>query len=182
MDVLVLSHAYEPIARVNWQKAFTWVFSGRAEVVENYGDRLIRGASEAWPMPSIVRLLRKVARKFFEKGIKFNRKNVWIRDKGCCQYCTQKVALDKFTYDHVLPRSRGGKTAWDNIVVSCLKCNQRKEDRTPEEAKMKLMNKPVKPKWLPGVSSNDPLMKGSIPDSWKDWLASVGYWNEPLDN
>lgn len=180
MDVLVLNHAYMPINRVSWQTAFGWLFTGRVEVVEEYEDREIRSASQTWKMPSIIRFMRKVVSKFM-KGPRFNRKNVYLRDKGKCQYCRVKVTLSEFTYDHVLPRSRGGKTTWENIVVSCLPCNQKKGDRTPEQAGVKLRSRPVRPKSLQGMSVAGKWSQG-MPESWKDWLRGAHYWTDTLDS
>ena len=117
-DTLVLSNSYLPISRVPWQRAITWVVLGRAEIVEKYDNAVVRSAYEVFPMPSVVRFLHSVV-GLFRKGVKFNRKNVWLRDKGRCQYCGDKVGLSEFTFDHVIPQSQGGKTKWDNIVVSC---------------------------------------------------------------
>jgi 5-methylcytosine-specific restriction endonuclease McrA len=178
MDTLVLDHTFRPISRVSWRKAFGWMWTGRVEVVEAYSDKLIHSATQSWPMPSIVRFVTKV-KGYFRKGVQFNRKNVYLRDKGRCQYCGNKVRFDDYTNDHVIPSSKGGKTKWENIAVACLGCNQRKADRTPEQAGMKLLRKPVRPKSLPGggvmIQWHD-----HMPESWKDWISTVSYWTEPL--
>lgn len=179
MDTLVLDHTYRPISRVSWQKAFGWMWTNRVEVVETYANKVIRSASQSWPMPSIVRFVHKV-RGYFRKGVKFNRKNVYLRDKGRCQYCSVKVRYDDFTYDHVIPSSKGGRTRWENIVVSCLSCNQRKADRTPEQAGMRLLRKPERPKSLPGGGTLGIQWHDHMPESWKDWLSTVSYWTDSL--
>lgn len=179
-DVLVLNHAYMPINRVSWQTAFGWLFTGKAEVVETYSDRVVRSATEVFPVPSIVRFLKKVAGSIWNRGVRFNRKNVYLRDKGRCQYCGKSVPTSEFTYDHVMPRALGGKTTWDNIVVACIPCNSRKADRTPDQARMKLLSKPVKPKFLPDASGASLSWKEGMPETWKDWLGSVSYWNDKL--
>lgn len=171
MSVLVLNVVYRPIAVTNWQDAITMVYSGRAELVEVYADRNIRSASQDWPMPCVVRFLRKRTSKIFKCDPRFTRKNVWIRDKGTCQYCGKSVVLHRFTFDHVVPRSRVGKTDWANIVTACNPCNQRKEARTPQEAGMTLLRTPTMPNVLPVVNeSNDPLRIGDVPDLWKPYL------------
>ena len=91
MSVLVLNVVYRPIAVTNWQDAITMVYSGRAELVEVYADRNIRSASQDWPMPCVVRFLRKRTAKLFKCDPRFTRKNVWIRDKGVCQYCGKPI-------------------------------------------------------------------------------------------
>jgi len=181
MDTLVLTNTYMPISRVSWQKAITWVISGRAAVVEEYEDRTIRSPSQVFPMPSIVRFVHKVT-GIFRKGVKFNRKNVWLRDKGTCQYCGTKVSMAEFTFDHVIPQAAGGRTRWENIVVSCMECNQRKKDRTPEQARMKLRSKPVKPKSLPGVSFPVLSWTEGMPPTWQDYLGTVQYWDGALES
>lgn len=180
MDVLVLSNTFAPLRRVSWQTAFTWLFSGRVEVIDHYVDRSVRSARASWPMPSIVRFLRKAA-KVFRQGVKFNRRNLYLRDKGRCAYCGTKTAMHDFTFDHVTPRSRGGRTTWENIVVSCLPCNQWKGDRTPAEARMHMRYKPVRPKALPGVYDTQLVWQEGMPRSWRDYLGSVRYWHGSLD-
>lgn len=178
-DVLVLNYAYMPIRRVSWQEAFVDVWTGRAEVVENYVDRTINSASQVWPMPSIIRFIKKV-RSLFKKGVKFNRKNVYLRDKGKCQYCGTRVPMSEFTYDHVIPRSQRGTTRWENIVVSCFPCNHKKRNRTPEQARMKLLLRPVRPKSVPhGAKINWSV---GMPESWKAFLGSVSYWEDALES
>lgn len=179
MDTLVLNAAYMPIDRISWKDAFSNIFAGRAEVVEEYKDWTIHSPTSTWKVPSIIRFLGKVINPF-RRGPKFNRNNVYLRDNGRCQYCGIKVSKADFTYDHVVPRRQGGKTTWGNVVISCFKCNQRKADRTPKQARMDLRTKPVRPKNLPGIS---PLVKwsDSMPSSWKDYVASVSYWSEGLE-
>lgn len=181
MDTLVLSHTYMPIDRICWQDAISMVVTGRVEVIEAYEDRVIRTVSEVFQMPSVVRFVKKVA-GYFKRGVKFNRKSVWLRDKGGCQYCGNKVSMSEFTYDHVIPLSQKGKTAWDNIVVCCMPCNQKKRDRTPEQAKMRLLSVPAVPKTLPTVDIfghgwGDP---STMPASWKDYFGSIKYWLTPM--
>ena len=177
-DVLVLNYAYMPIRRVSWQEAFVDVWTGRAEVVENYVDRTIRSASQVCPMPSIIRFIKKV-HGLFRKGVKFNRKNVYLRDRGKCCYCGKRVPMAEFTYDHVIPRSQGGTTRWENIVVACFRCNHKKRDRTPQQAKMKLLMRPVRPKSVPhGPRVN---WRKGMPLSWCDYLGSVSYWEDALE-
>ena len=180
METLVLNLSYLPISRVPWQKAITWVVTDRAEIVEEYEDNPIRSAYKVFPMPSVIRLLHQV-QGLFRKGVKFNRKNVWLRDKNRCQYCGIRVSLSEFTFDHILPQSRGGKTKWENIVVSCYGCNQKKGHRTPREAGMHLRTSPVKPRSLPGMVFPALTWGEHMPESWRSFLFSVGYWNGKLE-
>jgi hypothetical protein len=171
MDVLVLNNSYRPVAVTTWQDAITMIYSGRAELVEAYPDKTIRSAAQEWVMPCVVRFLRKNPSRWFKCEPRFTRKNIWIRDKGQCQYCGSAVVLHRFTLDHVFPRSRGGRTEWGNIVVACNPCNQKKEARTPQEANMHLRSSPVAPKVLPVLNeSNDPSLDQNVPELWRDYL------------
>ncbi len=181
MDVLVLTHAWRPLRRVSWQLAFQWIFAGRAEVIENYPDRMVRSAHRAWPVPSIVRFVRRVKQRFRPRKITFNRRNVWLRDEGRCQYCGHGVPSDGFTYDHVVPRSRGGQTSWENIVVACLPCNQYKADLTPEKAGMRLVKTPTRPRKLPARGAAELRWRTGMPASWRDYLGSVAWWTDALE-
>jgi len=178
-DVLALSYGYTPVARISWKDAICDVLSGRAEVLETYANRSIRTVKEIFPMPSVIRFIHKMTGYIFRKrAIKFNRKNIWLRDNGACQYCGHKVSMSEFTYDHVTPLSQGGKTVWENIVVACLPCNQRKACRTPTQARMRLVTTPGKPKSL---SSNElPFSLADMPDSWKDYIGSLHYWHDSM--
>jgi 5-methylcytosine-specific restriction endonuclease McrA len=178
-QVLVLNSAYMPINKIPWMDALCAVLSGRAEVVDTYTDRLIRSAQETFQMPSIIRYLSRAV--FRKRRVRFNRHNVWLRDAGTCQYCGSRCSKADFTYDHVIPQSRGGKTKWENIVVACIECNHRKANRTPEEAKMHLVRRPFAPNYLPGQVS--PVLRydpDTMPESWQSFLHSVRYWHEAL--
>lgn len=181
METLVLNALYQPVNRVSWQEAFRLVFTGRAEVVQNYEDRVVRSPRQIFPVPSIVRFVH-MAKTFFGRGVKFNRKNVYLRDKGRCQYCSLRVPLNDFDFEHVVPKARGGQTSWENIVVACTPCNRRKGNRTPEEARMRLRSKPVRPKSLPGIGSGKLVWSEGMPLNWKDYLHSVRYWHVALED
>lgn len=147
MDTLVLSYTYQPLKLVNWFDAFNMVLSGRAELVQTYDDREVSSYTQTYKMPSVVRFVGGIINKFTNINyVKVSRKNVWARDKGLCQYCNKKMNVKESTLDHVLPRSRGGKKSWDNIVLACVPCNQKKDDMTPSEANMNLRSVPHKPK------------------------------------
>ena len=181
MDTLVLNRNYMPVNQVNWQTAITWVVSGRAEVLDGaeYDDWYIRSPSKVWKCPQIIRLVSGAFTFKQNRKARFNRKNVWLRDKGRCQDCGNKADLREFTLDHVIPRSQGGKTCWKNVVVACLGCNQRKRDRTPQQARMRLLTQPTHPMGLP--TGFVPLWAEGMPVCWKDYLRSKDYWNGTLD-
>jgi 5-methylcytosine-specific restriction endonuclease McrA len=179
METLVLSAGYEPVARVNWQRAVTLLFMGKVEVVEEYDDKEIRSITFTIKMPSVVRFLRAIRGK--HKQVKFSRQNVYTRDGARCQYCHVKVARHEATYDHVVPRAHGGKTTWDNIVIACVRCNQKKGGRTPAQAGMRLRMLPVRPKKLPEQVSFTFTFQPGMPDTWRTWLRDVAYWNAELE-
>lgn len=143
---LLLTPWYTPHKIVPWQKAVTMLFTGDVEVVEEY-DETIASPSVSMRTPAVVRLKRAIGA--VKRGVKFSRQNVLTRDNFMCQYCGTKGTYETLNYDHVNPRQRGGLTIWENIVAACYPCNGRKANRTPDEAGMRLMKHPVKPKSLP---------------------------------
>ncbi len=179
MDTLVLSAWYEPVARISWQRAITLIFAGKVEVVDEYQDREIRSINFSIKMPAVVRFLRSLAGR--KSGVRFSRENVYLRDQGRCQYCANKVTRLEATYDHVNPRAQGGKTSWENVVICCVPCNQRKGGRTPVQAKMALRSVPVKPKKLADTLRIRVAFSDSMPQSWRTWLRDFAYWNDELD-
>lgn len=178
METLVLDTSYIPVARVHWQRALTLLFMGKVEIVEEYEDREIRSVTMTLKMPSVVRFIQAMRSK--KKAIKFSRENVYARDGGKCQYCGNKVPRASLTYDHVVPRAQGGKTEWTNIVIACGTCNQKKGNKTPAQAGLKLLSVPVRPKKLPDHMTFTLQWRKNDPPSWKDWLASHHYWNDAL--
>lgn len=172
LDTLVLSSGYEPLRPVSWKKAVSWLIAGRVEVLEEYEDRFVHSVGQTYKVPRIIRFIGKAVRRWMRRGIRFTRENVWLRDHGKCQYCDRHVPLDGYEYEHVKPRSHGGKTDWRNIVVACSACNSKKRNRTPEQAGMFLKQHPFVPKSLPGVSAGGDKLIWSegMPLSWKEWL------------
>jgi 5-methylcytosine-specific restriction endonuclease McrA len=141
------------------------------EVIEEYGKE-IHSVSFTIRLPSVVRLLRMVKRP--KSPIKFSRQNIYARDRYRCQYCGDQYPSEELTYDHVHPRSRGGKTEWKNIVTCCVNCNRKKGGRTPAEASMKLIRRPTRPSWVPALKISIGFRR--VPESWRDYL----YWNVEL--
>jgi 5-methylcytosine-specific restriction endonuclease McrA len=177
-DVLVLNIDYQPTGRMTWQRAITQWVKGRIEIIDSYEDKDIKSVTFSMKMPAVVRELTRYRRK---NAVKFSRENVYTRDKGRCQYCGEVVPRVKATYDHVLPRDLGGKTKWDNIVIACFECNQRKRNRTPEQANMRLLSKPVKPKHLPNTVRLTFTWQKGMPDQWKNWIYDVKYWHSEIE-
>ncbi|MCB9730815.1 MAG: HNH endonuclease [Deltaproteobacteria bacterium] len=168
----MLSAAFEPVDRVGWQRAMTLFVSGRVEVVESYAERVVRTIDRAFQLPAVVRF-HTGTRHQTRRLVRFSRENVWLRDSGCCQYCAEPVPLARITYDHVVPRSRGGRTGWDNVVIACRPCNQRKADRTPEEAGMWLSRAPVRPRNLPRWRHPDIRWREDMPAPWAPYLGAA---------
>ncbi len=179
METLVLNSAFQPVARITWQRAITLLFLGKVEVVEAYEDKTIRAVSFEIKMPSVVRFFRMLARR--KPIVRFSRENVYARDNGQCQYCARKVTRPEATYDHVTPRSQGGRTTWENIVIACVPCNQAKGGRTPQQARMALRSVPVKPKKLPDSVRLTFMFQKGMPASWSNWLRDMTYWHGSLD-
>jgi 5-methylcytosine-specific restriction endonuclease McrA len=109
-------------------------------------------------------------------AVTFSRRNVFKRDHWTCQYCGVQPGGDELTIDHVLPRSQGGVSAWDNCVLACIDCNKRKADRTPEQARMKLRKLPVRPAWKPMYTRDCVRI-----ESWSNFVSET-YWNVTLES
>jgi 5-methylcytosine-specific restriction endonuclease McrA len=118
------------------KQAFKLIFSDKAEVVRAFKDKVVKTVNRAFNIPAVIRLLGKFKLKF---NVRLTRKNILIRDKFRCKYCGREGTTNTLTLDHIIPRSRGGKFSWQNIVSSCLECNAKKGDRTPEEAGMRIL-------------------------------------------
>lgn len=172
MDTMVLSNGYEYLRRVSWQRAISLWFDGKVEIVLAYTDRTIRTVGETIPMPAVVRFLGKVAKRWFKRGLRFTRENVWLRDKGKCAYCACAVTVKDMTYDHVVPRSQGGATSWTNIVASCKPCNRKKGDRTLLAAGLVLRSVPIEPKALPSPGEDHFVWREGMPLEWKEFSAA----------
>ncbi len=142
--VLILNASYEPLHVCSVKRAVILLMHDIAERLED-SDKILRSPSQIFIVPSIIKLKKYVKRPHHQR-VAFNRKNVFRRDDNTCQYCG--VRSGDLTLDHVHPRSRGGDTSWENVVACCRKCNAKKRDRTPDEAKMHLRRKPYAPKFM----------------------------------
>jgi 5-methylcytosine-specific restriction endonuclease McrA len=167
-QVLLLNITYEPLKIIGWKKAITLLTLGKVEVIEEYG-REVHSVTFTIKLPAVVRLLQMVRRP--KNPVRFSRQNIYARDRYHCQYCGDKFASEELTYDHVTPKSRGGRTQWENIVTCCVNCNRQKGGRTPSEASMRLIKNPMRPTWVPSIRITIEVNK--IPESWRDYL----YWN-----
>lgn len=159
--VLVLNQDYRALTVCSVERATILVLLQKAELVEAEPDRWLRSPSRRVPWPSIVRLRAYVTIPF--KRITLTRKNVMRRDRNRCQYCGNR---DKLTIDHVMPRSRGGRDSWENLVTACVPCNNRKGSRTPDEAGMPLRRRPFRPSHVMFIRD----FVGTLDDTWKPYL------------
>lgn len=160
--VLVLNQSYEPISICSTKKALLLLFLFKADVVEVHESRLLRSVRESYPCPSVIRLcayLRVPYRK-----IELSRKNILRRDGFKCQYCG--TTAPTLTVDHIIPRSRGGSDQWDNLTTACVSCNNRKGNRTPDEANMKLLTPAKKPHHVMFLKH----YVGKVDETWRPYL------------
>ena len=138
-SVLVLNATYEPIHVTGTKRALILVLKGVARMEEPGADE-VHSMRLTLEVPSVIRLLEY--RRIPMQTRAISRKNILLRDRNTCQFCEKRFAPGDLTLDHVVPRSRGGKSSWDNLVACCHHCNNRKGDRTPKEAGLKLLRKP----------------------------------------
>jgi 5-methylcytosine-specific restriction endonuclease McrA len=159
--VLVLNQDYRALSVCSVERAVILLFLRKAEMVYAVPGRHIRTSREQHPWPSIVRL--KIYANVPYKKIMLTRRNLLRRDRNRCQYC---ASSEKLTLDHVLPRSRGGRDTWENLVTACMPCNNRKGNRTPEEAGMRLIRQPFRPSHVMFIRH----IIGTLDDTWKPYL------------
>ncbi len=138
-QVLVLNASYEAIHICGLKRAIIMIVKGMARS-EQDTHIVLRSPSTVIPIPAVIRLSHFVHIPYRKKS--YSKKHIYLRDNYTCQYCKKVATPDQLTLDHILPQSRGGKTAWENLVTSCKKCNTKKGDQTPREAGMALTNKP----------------------------------------
>ena len=166
-SLLALEHAQVIYAEDGSFRLFdadAW-FAFSAEAPPSEGGRLIHTVNQSVRVPSVL-LLRRYDRMLLRE-MKFNRQNLFERDGYRCQYCGNSFVAKELNMDHVVPRDRGGKTSWENVVTSCIRCNSRKGNRDPNEAGMYLLREPVRPRQRPFVSF---LYGRPIEDSWRHFI------------
>ncbi|MCL5037260.1 MAG: HNH endonuclease [Chloroflexi bacterium] len=160
--VLVLNQTYEVLNATSIRRAMKLLFSGKAEMVKGNGKSL-HTPTTSYMIPSVVRLGYYV--KIPWKKVPLTRKNVLLRDDFTCQYCGKR-SMKGMTVDHVIPRSLGGKTEWENVACACKECNNIKKNRRPGEASLKLSRKPIEPPIRPpGL-----FTKENYPLEWREYL------------
>ena len=201
-SVLVLNRFYAAVRVVPARRAFALLCKEAAEVVDvGEQNRLDSYNFESWKelsqyhaqfeaqrepsdwvrcvsfdikVPRVIRLL--VYDRLPHRGVKFNRRNIFARDGNRCQYCGKKFPLSELSIDHVIPKSRGGKTSWTNVACACTGCNKHKAGRTPKEANMRLLKKPEKPRRSPVITLK---LTSEKYQSWKQFV-DAAYWSVSL--
>ncbi len=192
-SVLVLNRLYQPIHVTSVRRAFALLYQGIARAIDHeyrlfdfaswaalsaeaHGDS-VGTPGRRLRIPRVIVLV--ACERLPHARIRFSRFNVYARDQNRCQYCGRQFGRSDLNLDHVVPRSRGGTTTWENVVCSCVTCNLRKGGRTPEEAGMRLLARPARPRWSPFHRL------GTKRPPFREWapfldLADASYWNAEL--
>jgi len=165
---LLLSPFWIPVKVLRWQDAVKMRYEGTVEVLAEYDDE-IASPSVTWKVPAVVRL-RKMPRQRV-RGVRFSRANVYQRDGYRCQYCGVTHAERDLSYDHVVPRSAGGRTDWLNIVTACKACNTRKANKSCDDAGMFPLRAPHVPRSLPRVGPR--IDVENMPEEWSGFVREL---------
>src|SRR4051812_44639325 len=157
----------------------SWAALGEATVHNghHHGHEVVRTASRAIRIPRVI--LLQLYDRIPTSRVRFSRLNIYARDENTCQYCGKTLPRASLNLDHITPRSHGGRTTWENVVCCCVPCNLRKGARTPDQAGMRLLRAPERPKWTPTFRAPG----GRI--AYREWLPFLGvadasYWNTEL--
>ncbi|MCS6913195.1 MAG: HNH endonuclease [Myxococcales bacterium] len=187
--VLVLNRHWQPIHVTSVRRAFSLLYVGAARAigpdyslfdfdswaslaVVEHERRVIRTVSRVIQIPYVIML--QLYDRIPRAQVRFSRLHIYARDGNRCQYCGVQADRSQLNLDHVIPRSRGGRTTWENVVCCCVPCNLRKAARTPQEAGMRLIRQPVRPRWTPVFRP-----RGALPEQWLPFLSttSASYWD-----
>jgi 5-methylcytosine-specific restriction endonuclease McrA len=156
-----LNQNYEPLTVCNVRRAIILTYLGKAEIIGKVDNRNVRSIYKTFDYPSVVRLIIFVRVPF--RKIILSRKNILRRDNHRCQFCGSTSNL---TIDHIIPKSKGGEDDWENLTTACIRCNNKKGDRTPDEAKLNLMTIPKKPSHITFIKN----FAGNVNVDWKPYL------------
>lgn len=195
-DVLVLNRSFYAVQITSWQRALSLVYLGHASVVDedyktySFDDwRALSTEISSHPAGFIntptfkIAVPEVIALKLYDRlpvtDVKFTRRNIYEHYHYRCCYCGKKFGSSELNLEHVVPKSRGGRTGWDNIVTACVPCNLKKADKIPEEAGMKLLLKPTKPKWRGNLSL---ILQSPVKmrTTWQRFVDTM-YWNQELE-
>ncbi len=167
--ILMLNSSYLPIKTITWQRTMSLLFLDKIEIISSYEDWFISSSTKKFNVPCVVRL-KNFQELQKQQGFKFSRNNIFKRDNFYCLYCGAQFKESKLTIDHVIPKSLGGDTSWENIVSCCKDCNKLKSNKTPQQAKMKLLKIPKKPENFAINKTNIIYSVDSLPQEWELWL------------
>jgi 5-methylcytosine-specific restriction endonuclease McrA len=191
--VLVLNRHFQPIHVTNVKRAFALLYAGSAQAVDRQfrtfdfdswadlsaemGDDVVHTVNRAIRVPRVI--LLQIYDRIPRAKVRFSRHNIYTRDNNTCQYCGRKLPRAELNLDHVVPRSRGGRTTWDNVVCCCVDCNIAKGARSLEQAHLRLLKTPTRPRWTPTFRA------GSDAIRYREWLPfldlpNASYWNAEL--
>lgn len=184
---LLINADYQPIRLIGWERAISLVLERKAEIIENYAGRVIRSVTQVFDFPAVVRLLKYKKTKL---RVRFNRYNVMARDNFTCAYCgirpwkETRPNYEALTLDHIVPRSKGGKTTWLNIITACIDCNRNKADKSLREARMTLRKEPHAPTSMDILRMS--LTRYPLQQEWIDYLPVQAkewakYWTVELE-
>lgn len=162
--------SYYPLSLWPWQEAIKAVFLDRVTILAEY-EQVVRSQRSAIRIPSVV-VLKDYVKP--QKRVAFTRFNLFLRDEFCCQYCSSKGDL---TFDHVVPRSKGGVTSWENVVAACSPCNLRKGNKSLKQSGLHLRHAPHQPSPEEMQNAGRRFPPNYLHDSWMDFL----YWDAELD-
>jgi len=188
---LILNRNWQPVNVATVARALVLLWNEAARVVDpddfrlyswadwarlcpQEGEACIRSVRAALRVPEVIVLVQY--NRLPNSAVSFSRRNVFKRDHWTCQYCGRQPGGEELTIDHVVPRSQGGVSTWENCVLACVDCNKRKADRTPAQAGLKLRRTPVRPTWKPLYARSSVRMA-----SWSKFV-SEAYWNVPLQS
>ncbi len=192
--VLVLNRHFQPIHVTSVRRAFTLLYMGVAQAIDEQfrifdfaswsqlsaelGQDVIHTVDRAIRVPRVIIL--QIYDRIPRSKVRFSRHNIYVRDANTCQYCGRQRARTDLNLDHVVPRSQGGRTTWENVVCCCIDCNLAKGARTPERAGMRLLRTPVRPRWTPTFRAVGEHIR------YREWLPfldlpNASYWNVELD-
>jgi 5-methylcytosine-specific restriction endonuclease McrA len=165
--------SYFPLSLWSWQDAVKAVFLGRVNIISEY-ERTVRSPNFEMRLPSVIALKDYISSA---RRPAFTRFNVFLRDRFACQFCGDNYPTPELTFDHLVPRSRGGRTTWTNVVTACGTCNLTKGNRLPREAKMFPLAEPVQPTVYQLQENGRAFPPNFLHESWRDFL----YWDAELE-
>lgn len=165
--------SYFPLSLWSWQDSVKAVCMDRVQIISEY-DTVVRSPSFEMRLPSVISLKEYVTPS---RKPAFTRFNVFLRDRFACQYCGERYPTHELTFDHVVPRSRGGRTTWQNVVAACSSCNLIKGNRLPNACGMLPLHEPLQPTAFQLQENGRAFPPNFLHESWRDFL----YWDSELD-